>query len=170
KFLLSIIPNQYKEDYLFLEKTLSQTFATFIELQVFMGLILGGVTFVTLLVLGINFPLSTAIFASILAMIPVIGAIIFIIPVILAGITVSLQTTIIAVIIITVAAQLVYNIIGPKLMGTALKIHPIVILLSFIAGYRLGGLWGAVFAIPVTSATFVFLKEVLKYWQAEPDN
>ncbi len=169
KFVLDIIPDQYAEDYLFLEKTLSETFASFLRIQVVMGLILGLITLVTLIILGINFPLSTSLLASILAMIPVVGAILFLIPVILAGLTVSIQKTLIAVAVIALASQLVFNVLGPKLLGTALKIHPIVILLSFLIGYRLAGTWGAIFAVPVTSALFIVIKELLKYWKQEAD-
>lgn len=169
KFIQDIIPDQYEEDYLFLEKTLSETFASFLRIQVVMGLILGLITLVTLLILGINFPLSTSLLASILAMIPVVGAILFLIPVVLAGLTVSVQKTLIAVAVIALASQLVFNVLGPKLLGTALKIHPIVILLSFLVGYRLAGTWGAIFAVPVTSALFIIIKELLKYWKQEAD-
>ncbi len=169
KFLLDVIPDQYEEDYLFLEKTLNETFASFIRIQVVMGLILGLITLITLIILGISFPFSTSLLASILAMIPVVGAILFLVPVVLAGLTVSLQKTFMAVAVIALASQFVFNLLGPKLLGTALKIHPIVILLSFLTGYRLAGVWGAVFAVPITSALFIVIKELLKYWKQEAD-
>lgn len=169
KFMLDIIPDDYEEDYLFLEKTLNETFASFLRVQVVMGLILGLITLLTLVVLGINFPLSTALLAAILAMVPVVGPIIFLLPVVLAALTVSVQKAIIAVAVIALAAQLVYNFLAPKLLGSALRIHPIVILLSFVIGYRLAGFWGAVFAVPVTSAVVVIIKDLLKYWKVEAD-
>jgi len=169
KFILKIIPHEYEKNYLFLEKTINETFASFLQIQIVMGLVMGGITLVTLLILGVNFPLSTSLFSAILAMIPVVGAVIFLIPVVLAGLTVSIEKTIIAVVIILLAAQLVFNILGPKLLGSALKIHPIVILLSFIIGYRLAGVWGAIFAVPITSALFVIVKDLLKYWRQEAD-
>ena len=152
RFIKDIIPDEYEEDYAFLEKTLNQTFASFLQIQVVLGLLLGLITLITLLILGINFAVSTAIFAGILAMVPVVGAVIFVIPVALAGLTVSVQKMIIAVAVVILAAQLVYNVVAPKLMGAALKIHPIIVLLSFLIGYRIAGVWGAIFAVPVTSS------------------
>lgn len=169
KFILSVIPEQYKDDYLFLEKTLTQTFGAFLQIQVVLGLVLGLITLVTLVVLQIDFAISTSIFAAFLAMIPVVGAVIFLVPVILACLTVSLQKMIIAVVVIVLAAQLIFNVLSPKLLGNALKIHPVIVLLSFLIGYRLAGLWGAIFAIPVTSAFAIIGQELLKYWQEEAD-
>ena len=169
RFIKDIIPDEYEEDYAFLEKTLNQTFASFLQIQVVLGLLLGLITLITLLILGINFAVSTAIFAGILAMVPVVGAIIFVIPVALAGLTVSVQKMIIAVAVVILAAQLVYNVVAPKLMGAALKIHPIIVLLSFLIGYRIAGVWGAIFAVPVTSSAALVAKELLKYWKTEAD-
>ena len=80
-----------------------------------------------------------------------------------------MQKMLIATSVIILTGQLVYNILSPKLLGTALKIHPIIVLLSFLVGYRLGGVWGAIFAVPVTSAIFIIVKEILKYWKQEAD-
>lgn len=169
KFILSIIPDNYEEDYLFLEKTLTQTFGSFLQVQVYLGLILGLITFVILSILQINFSLSTSILAAILAMVPVIGPILFLIPVALAGLTVSIQKMIIAVAVIALAAQLIYNVVAPKLLGSALKIHPIIVLLSFLVGFRLAGAWGAIFSVPVVSAISIIGQDLLKYWKEEAD-
>lgn len=169
KLIIDIIPSDNREDYLFLEKVLNETFASFIQIQVFLGLVMGVITFITMIVLGVNLALSTSIIAAIFAMIPVVGPILVVFPVILATLSVSVQTTMIAVVVIIIAGQLVYNILSPKLLGTVLKIHPIIVLLSFLIGYRLGGVWGAIFAVPVTSAIAIVSKELLKHWKEEAD-
>lgn len=169
KFILNIIPDEYEEDYLFFEKTLIHTFASFLRIQVFLGLIMGLIVLASLLILGINFALSAALAAAVLAMVPVVGPVLFLIPVALAALTVSLQKSIIAVTVCVLAAQLVYNFLAPKLLGKALKIHPIIVMLSFLVGYRLSGIWGAIFAVPVTSALAIIGKDLLKYWQQEAD-
>ena len=169
KFLRDIIPDQYEDDYLFLEKTFNTTFASFLRIQVFLGLMVGLTTWIVLMILGIGFALSTAMFSAILAMIPVVGSVLFVIPVILAALTVSFQKMVIAVIVLVIAAQLIYNLLAPKLLGSALNIHPIIVLLSFLIGYRLMGVWGAIFAVPVTSAGAIVGQELLKYWKEAAD-
>lgn len=169
KFIREIIPDEYEEDYLFLEKVLNNTFASFLQVQIILGLIMGAVTFIVMVILGVSLAFSTSLVAAILAMIPVVGPIIMLLPIILATLSVSMQTMIITVAIIVVIEQLVYNFLSPKLLGNVLKIHPIIVLLSFMIGYRLGGVWGAVFAVPITSAVAIVGKELLKYWQQEAD-
>lgn len=168
-FLLNIIPDQYEDDFLFMEKTLNHTFASFIRIQVVLGIIMGFATFLTLTVLGVEFALTTSVFAGLLAAVPVIGSFLFILPAALAALTYSPEKAIITVIILIILAQLVYNFLGPKLLGKALQIHPIVVILSFVIGYKIAGFWGAILSVPVASSIAIVTKEFLKYWQQEAD-
>ncbi len=169
KFIHTIIPDNYEEDYAFLETVINTTFASFLRVQVVLGLAIGLITLVVFAILGIHYAISTAIFSGLLAMIPVVGPLLSIIPVILASLTVSLQMMFIAVIIIVLASQLIYNILSPRLLGSALNIHPIVVLLSFLVGYRLAGIWGAIFAVPVAAVVAIVGKELIRHWQEEAD-
>ncbi len=167
--LIKIIPDQYEEDYKFLEGVINTTFASFIRIQFLMGLILGLLTLVVLLILQINFPVSTALMAAILAMIPVVGPMLFLVPPALAAATVSLNQVIIVTVVLVVAAQIIYNVWAPRAMGKALKIHPIIVLLSFLVGYKVAGIWGAIFAVPVVSAITIIARDLIWYWKEEAD-
>lgn len=165
----NLIPDDYEEDYNFLENVLNKTFASFLRVQVFLGLALGAITFLTLRILNIDFALSTSLASAILAMVPVVGPILFLFPAMLAAITISFDKLVIATLVLLLAAQLVYNVLAPKLLGQALKIHPIVVLVSFLIGYKIAGVWGAIFAVPVTSSLFIVTEALLKYWKQEAD-
>lgn len=169
QFILKIIPDKYEDDFGFLEKTINESFAVFLRVQLFIGLTIGAITYVTMSLLGVPFALSTSLISGVFAIIPIIGAIIAIIPPALSALTVSPNLALITMAIITIASQLVYNILAPKLLGNAFKIHPIVIILSFVLGYKIFGAWGAIFAIPVVGAASLVAKDLLKYWKEEAD-
>lgn len=169
KGIKGLIPDEYEDDYEFFESVINTTFASFLRVQVFLSLILGLVTFVVLSILRVEFALSTSVAATVLAMIPVIGGILFALPPAVAALTISLEKAVIVMIVLALTAQLVYNFVAPKLLGNALKIHPIIVLLSFLIGYKLAGVWGAVFAVPITSSLTVIGKDLLKYWKQEAD-
>lgn len=164
-----LVPDEYEDDYTFLEKVLRTTFASFVRIQILLGLILGAVSFVTLLILQSPYAFPSAVLSTILGAIPVAGPILFLIPVILALVTISVQKTVIATIVVILASQLVFNILLPKLFSDALKIHPIVVLLSFVVGFKVGGVWGAIFSVPVASAIAIIGAELFKYWHQEAD-
>lgn len=167
--ILKIIPDKYEEDFAFLEKTINESFAVFIRVQFFIGVIIGAITYATLTVLQVPFALSTSLLSAAFAIVPLVGAIIAVIPPALSALTVSTNLALITVAIIIIASQLVYNIVAPKLLGNAFRIHPIIIILSFIIGYKVAGAWGAIFAIPVVGAASLVAKDLLKYWKEEAD-
>ncbi len=117
----------------------------------------------------VEFAVSTAIMAAILAMVPVVGAVLFLVPPLLAAATISFSKAAVVTIVLALVAQLVFNILAPRLLGKALKIHPIIVLLSFLVGYKIAGVWGAIFAVPVTSAMTVIAKDIIWYWREEAD-
>lgn len=168
--IANFIPQNLREDYTFLLRTLNATFASFLRVQVVIGLIVGLITIVILALLSVEFALSAGLLAGLFAMIPVVGPIISIVPPLLAAATVSIEKAIIVTIVLFLVYQLVYNIISPKLVGSALKIHPVFVLLAFIVGYKLAGFWGAVFAVPVAVSVAIVLKELYRHWQHLADN
>lgn len=167
--ILKIIPDQYEEDYRFFEEVINKTFASFLRIQMLMGFVLGVVTLVVMLILQVNFAVSTSLVSGILAMIPVVGPILFLIPPILAAATVSVDKVIIVTVVLILIAQLVYNVWAPRLLGKALRIHPIIVLLSFLVGYKMAGIWGAIFSVPVTSAITIIARDLILYWKEEAD-
>jgi predicted PurR-regulated permease PerM len=63
------------------------------------------------------------------------------------------------VLIVTFAIQLLDNsLISPKIMSTAIEVHPLVIIFAVLLSASLVGIWGAVLAIP----GIVVVKGVLK--------
>ncbi|MEZ4389824.1 MAG: AI-2E family transporter [Polyangiales bacterium] len=47
--------------------------------------------------------------------------------------------------------QLEANLLNPKIMGDSAKIHPVLIVFSLLAGEHLGGILGALLAVPTMS-------------------
>ncbi len=165
KFILDIIPDSFKEDWRFLERVINTSFAGFLQTQVVLGILVGVATFFILLILKVNYVLSAAVATGILAVIPVVGPILAIVPPLLPAFLASFNTGVITTVVLVLMWQIIYNVVAPKLLGKALKIHPLVVLLSFIIGYKIGGVWGAVFAVPVVSAAVVIAREFLTHWR-----
>ncbi|MDO8514967.1 MAG: AI-2E family transporter [bacterium] len=165
KTIFNILPDEWEDEYKFLEKVINTSFAGFLRVQVVLGIIVAVTTFVVLLILRVNYALSASVAAGILAIIPVVGPVLAVIPAVLTASLISINTGLITFIILFLLQQIIYNVISPKIIGDTLKLHPIFVLLSFVVGYKIGGTWGAVFAVPVTSALVIVVREFLDHWQ-----
>jgi predicted PurR-regulated permease PerM len=52
------------------------------------------------------------------------------------------------------------NVITPKVMGSAVELHPLVILVALLVGSELLGAAGALLAIPVAATVAVIIDEI----------
>jgi len=60
-----------------------------------------------------------------------------------------------------VIQQLENNLIVPKVMGKATGLNPLVVILSILTGARIGGIVGALLAVPVAIAISVYIESLM---------
>jgi predicted PurR-regulated permease PerM len=107
-------------------------------------------------------PLLTVI-ATLLSIIPIFGAIISSVPAVLVGLHDGLGTALFVLAWIVGVHQLEANVLNPKIMGDAAKVHPVLVVFALLAGEHLFGIVGALLAVPLLSITqsiFLHFREV----------
>jgi predicted PurR-regulated permease PerM len=67
-------------------------------------------------------------------------------------------------VVLILIQQVIFNVFGPKLMGRVFKLHPIVVFLSIILGFKVAGPLGAVFVVPVLGIFVIVLRELGHYF------
>jgi predicted PurR-regulated permease PerM len=118
---------------------------------------------------GLVFHLSNAVLLAItvgvLELVPVIGPLS---SAILVGIVAvqqtSLQTAILLVGFVIALRLSIDNLVGPLVLGSATRLHPVVIIAGFTCGAMLFGIVGLLLAVPVA----VCIKIALEHYYAEP--
>lgn len=99
--------------------------------------------------------LPLAVLVFILAFIPIVGATVAGILAALVALVANGPITAIIVIAIVIAVnQLEGNFLQPVLMGRSLKLHSLAILIALTVGTVLGGIVGAVLAVPITAVAW----------------
>lgn len=112
-----------------------------------------------LVVLGVPLAIPLAIITFLGAFVPVVGAVIGgIFAALVALVTKGFTTAIIVTIIVVLVQQIEGNILQPRLMGDALSLHGLVILLTLTAGSTIGGIAGAVLAVPMAAVAWHWIK------------
>ncbi|MBD3751037.1 MULTISPECIES: AI-2E family transporter [Microbacterium] len=106
-------------------------------------------------ILGVPLALPLAVLVFLLAFIPIVGAT-------LAGILAALVALVangwvnalFVVGLVVLVNQLEGNFLQPVLMGRSMKLHSFVILIALTIGTVLGGIVGAVLAVPITAVAW----------------
>ena len=160
-YVATLIPPEYAHDVRTLVQMIDRKLAGVVRGQVTICVVNGVLTLVGLLLLGVKFAFLLATVAMVLSLIPIFGSIISSIPIVVIGLSQSWQAAVGALLWIIGIHALEAYFLNPKIMGTAARIHPIVVAFALIAGERTYGLIGALFAVPIAAvlvACFDFLR------------
>lgn len=116
---------------------------------------------IALKLLGVPLALPLTILEFVASFIPLAGS-----PIAMAVATVvalaskGVTTAIIVLVLIVVFGQIEGHVLQPFVMGWAVRLHPVVVAVSVIAGTLSAGLLGAVVAVPLVSITWAVVREL----------
>ncbi|WP_406249265.1 AI-2E family transporter [Microbacterium sp. M] len=118
-----------------------------------------------LLILQVPLAIPLAVLVFLLAFIPIVGATVAgILAALVALVANGWVNALFVVGIVVLVNQLEGNFLQPVLMGRSMKLHAFVILVALTVGTVLGGIVGAILAVPITAA----LWGVIQVWDG-PD-
>jgi len=135
---------------------------TWVNAEIILMVVVGFMSYVGYLVLGLNFALPLAIIAGFLEVVPNIGPIVSTILSSIIGLTISPLTALLAIIWGVIVQQLENNFIVPRVMKSKVGLNPLVTIFLLAAGAKIGGIMGAVLAVPIyltINVIYVVLKE-----------
>ena len=136
------------------------------------SLIAGIVVFVTLLTLGVPFPLLWGLWVALVDFLPMVGGALAGIPTVLfAFFSKGFTAGVVTLVVFLIYTQVENHILNPVIMSRTVKINPLLVLMSVLVGAELGNLVGGLFggfvaallAIPLAGALQVLVREA---WRA----
>jgi predicted PurR-regulated permease PerM len=110
-------------------------------------------------IIGIQYAFLFALFAAVTNLIPYIGPYIGVIPVILTEAFDHPIKALIAVAYVLVVQQIDGNVVFPKVVGYAIKVHPLTVMVLMMIAGSLYGLLGMVVVVP----TYAMIKEIVRF-------
>ncbi|MCJ7804779.1 AI-2E family transporter [Patescibacteria group bacterium] len=131
-----------------------------IRAEILLMIIIGLLTFIGLTLLGIDYALPLAILAGFLEIIPNIGPFISAIPAVLVGLIISPLMALAVAALYFLVQQIENNFIVPQLMAKECGLNPLITIIALIAGFKLGGVIGAILAVPVVLLIEIILTEI----------
>lgn len=160
-FLRIITPESHETYVLSLWERTQHKIGLWMQGHLVLMFLIGTMTYLGLMVLGVKYALLLAIIAGLAEFIPVFGPIIAAVPALLiavtdGGATMLLLTLGLYVIINQFENNLIYPLVVTKIVG----VPPLITIIALIIGLQLAGLLGAVLAIPFAAALQEFVKDL----------
>jgi predicted PurR-regulated permease PerM len=119
--------------------------------QLLICLVNGVLSAIGFWIFGLKYWPILAIVAAVMSIIPIFGSILSSIPAVMIGLTQDFWTALWVLLWIIGIHQVEANLLNPKIIGVAAKIHPVLVVLALIIGEHFFGLWGALLAVPTLS-------------------
>ena len=120
-------------------------------------------------IVGLKYWPVMALVAAVFSLVPIFGSIASAIPAVAVGLTQGIGTAVFVLAWIVGIHQLEANVLNPKIMGDAAKIHPVLVIFSLLVGEHFFHVIGALLAVPTMSiAQSVFLHLRERFKEAEP--
>lgn len=130
--------------------------------QVALMTIVGLITYLGLVLLGIPFALPLAILAGLLEIVPILGPFLAAIPLVIIGLSVSPIMGLAVAALAFLVQQLENYVFIPKIMQKSAGVSPIITLLALAIGARLAGIFGIIISVPIVIILQVLLTEHFK--------
>ncbi len=148
KYNYTLLGNRGKKILLELFERTEDRLGHWFNAQIFLMIIIGVLSYLGFLLLGLPYAVPLAILAGFLELIPNIGPTISGIGAGIIGLTVSPLAGLLAITWGIVVQQIENNIIVPKVMRSTVGLNPLVTIMVLATGAKLAGVLGAVLAIP----------------------
>jgi predicted PurR-regulated permease PerM len=151
RFLHSLVPPGTRERMYDVLHEMLNAMGGFVRGEVLSALIIGTVTYIGLSLLNFPYALVLAVMAGLLEFLPIVGPFITAIVLVLVGLTQSVNQALVVLGFSIVLQQFESNIVVPNVMRQEAKVSPLLVLLALLGGERIGGLVGALVAIPLVA-------------------
>ncbi len=147
------LPGVRKKQVRAVEANLEKRLGGWVRGQLILSTIIGILDLALFLAFGLPFAALLAVLGAGLAVIPVVGPVVAGVPAVLIALTISPGRALGVGLVYLVLQLVVAYILTPKILGKSSGLHPVSIIIALTAGAALGGIVGALLAVPV----FLFL-------------
>jgi len=158
------------------ETDVSRILGGFVSGQLIIALIMGASAALGCLAIGIGPWLIIGLFVVVASLIPVFGPYIGAIPAVLVALITPTHihspvgAAIAVVVLFVVINEVGGKVLYPKLVGSALGLHEVLVLFVLFAGLEINGIVGTLFAAPTAALAIVTMVHLYRFWSDMPDS
>jgi len=148
-------PHRYHDDLDQLWNDLGSSMSRYLGGLMAIALIQGALVSVALLFLGVPYALILGVWVAITSIIPYVGAWLGAIPALILAALESPITALWVLLVYFGVQTFEGNVLTPRIQGDAVRVHPIIVLLTVVAVGSLFGIIGVILAVPLLAVARV---------------
>jgi predicted PurR-regulated permease PerM len=166
--LFSIVPRSYHLRLARMILQLETVVGAYIRAQVVTCLLAATFSLALLVVARVPSALALSVFVGFADVFPYIGALLSIAPMTLVALTRGPVVASVVLVAMLLYEEFESRVLIPRIHGRALRLPSAVVLVSLLAGAALGGVVGALLALPITASVRILIEELRVELPGEP--
>lgn len=157
------LPQQARAN--FLLDTLQRIVGGYIRGQFLLAALIGVLVGIGMAIFRVPYAVLLGVLAFVLEFIPVLGTLVSGAICVLIALTQGWITALLVLGYFIFVHIIEGDIVGPRIVGQAIGLHPIVSLVALVAGGELFGIWGALFASPLAGVIQALIVALWTEWR-----
>ncbi len=142
----------------------NEIFFKFLSSQLLDAVVVGILTSIAMSLLGVKYALLLGFIIGLFNLIPYFGAIIaVIIAIVVTLFTGGFGQAFLMAVIVIILQQIDANIINPKIVGSSLKISPLLVIFAVTVGGAYFGVLGMFLAVPIVAILKILISDYIEY-------
>lgn len=166
--LLRLLPEESRVRWRRIGRGISGAVGGYVYGNLLISVIAGGFTTALLLATGVPHAVPLGLIVALLDLVPFVGATVGAIIVGIVALTKGVTVMAIVIVAMWVYQLIENNLLAQLVYSQTVKLSPLAIAVSISAGVEVGGVAGALLAIPVAGAFKVIARELLAWRRGEP--
>ncbi|MBI2592758.1 MAG: AI-2E family transporter [Candidatus Colwellbacteria bacterium] len=162
-FLRAVFPENLENKVLQIYYRVKTKIGRWFQAQILLALVIGIITFIGLWFTSINYPFLLAVIAALFEVVPVVGPIFAGGIAVMVALTESVDLALYVLILYLVIQQVESHVLVPIIMKKAIGVHPVIILISLLAGFEIAGPVGVILSVPAA----VIAGEIAEDWATQ---
>ncbi|MDP2704632.1 MAG: AI-2E family transporter [bacterium] len=149
RLLKVILPTAYEEPVLQVFHKFKVKMSRWLGAQLALSFLIGVVVAFGLTVLGVRYALVLGLLAALFELVPIIGPVLAGLAAAIVALSVSPSLALYTLGFFVIIQQLENHILIPIIMGKTMKVHPVVVIVSLLAGGHIAGFIGIFLAVSI---------------------
>lgn len=147
--VLTLAPARYRGEVRAVFQSINENFGGYIRGTLILAAIYAVGIVIVMGIAGLDYKAVSALFAGLFFLIPFVGPFVSLMPALLVALLTKPGDLWWIALLLIVAQQVTLNVVGPRVFGRTVNMHPLLVIGAALAGAALAGFWGALFGIPV---------------------
>jgi predicted PurR-regulated permease PerM len=165
--MLALLPRRYRAEAQAVLQSIGDNFGGFIRGTLILSAVYAVGVALTMSFIGLEYKAISALFAGFALIIPFVGPAISLAPALLVALLTRTGDAWWIALLLFAMQQAVLNVVGPRVYGRTVNMHPLLVIGAALAGAAVAGFWGALFGIPAVGIIASVVKRLFSGPPAE---